>query len=680
MQITIAPFSGFCFGVKRAINEGEKQLKITSSPIASLGPLIHNPPEVQRLEKLGIICRENLNDIKEDKVLVRTHGITSKLYEKLKDQGYEIIDCTCPFVRKVQKIANEYGNKGYKVLILGNENHPEVEGIIGWSKGQGVAFKEISQLEAMKLETEKVCLVAQTTEKEDNLTFASEYLKKRVKNLVIFNTICSATSQRQKSALDLAKKVDLMIVVGGLNSANTQKLAQICHEAGATTKHIESAQELVVSWFHGVNSVGVTAGASTPDWIIEEVVKKMEEITKTNNQTEGNDIQDQMDHDMVNMGEFKPGDIVTGKVVKINNDEVLVDVGGKSEGIIPLNEISYRKVENPADFVKVGDEVSVVVLKVENDEGNMILSKRRAEQEKALEVLENAFTNGTVIEAEVIEVVKGGILVDVGMRGFVPASLLDRGYVENLEQFVGQTLRLKVIEFEKEAKKAVLSRKAVLEEEYEANKAKILSEIEEGQTRKGVVQRITDFGAFIDLGGIDGLLHVSEMGWGRVNHPHDVVKEGDELEVYILSVDKENERISLSLKQLVPSPWEAAAQKYPAGTIIEGKVARIAPFGTFVEIEPGIDGLVHISQMSWERVEKAEDVVNIGDTVKVKVLDVDPQAKKMSLSIKEATEKPVKEKKEPEKHSYVPQSQDNEPSGTTIGDIVGDIFKDLKTK
>jgi 4-hydroxy-3-methylbut-2-enyl diphosphate reductase len=471
-----------------------------------------------------------------------------------------------------------------------------------------------------------------------------------------------------------------MIVVGGLNSANTQKLALLCHETGTLTKHIETAEDLQNDWFYDIDSVGVTAGASTPDWIIEEVVRTMEEM-KNNEEMQGagkgTEMEKQLEQDMSKIEDIKPGDILTGKVVQINTDEVLVDVGGKSEGIISVNELSYRKINDPNELVEVGDDIQVLVLKVENSEGNMILSKRRADQEEALNKLETAFNEGAIIEAEVVEVVKGGILVDVGMRGFVPASLVDRGYVEDLEQFIGQKLRLKVIEFDRKARKAVLSRKAVLDEELEAKREKIWQEIAEGQTRKGVVQRITDFGAFVDLGGVDGLLHVSEMGWGRVSHPRDVVSEGDEIEVYVLGVDKENERISLGLKQLIPSPWEVAAEKYHVGSTIKGKVVRIAPFGAFVEVEPGIDALVHISQLSWDRVEKPEDVLSIGQEVEAKVLDIDSKNKRMSLSIKEVTSKPVKEKKEPEKP---PVQIPNEPSGVTIGDVVGDIFNGIKDK
>lgn len=680
MQIIIAPYAGFCFGVKRAIAQGEEIIKEGQDTLASLGPLIHNPQEIERLKKKGIIPHDNINDIDEDKVLIRTHGIPPELYNQLYAKKVQLVDCTCPYVKKVQKIVNEYAKEDYTILILGNKNHPEVQGIEGWALNKGITFKNLEELLEKKIPEEKICLVAQTTENTATFNIVADYLKNKYKTLTIFNTICSATLERQKSALDLAKKVDLMLVVGGLNSANTRKLTDLCRETGVITKQIETASEIESSWFNGVNIVGVTAGASTPDWIIEEVVRTMEEMKNNVEEqvTNEGEVQEQFEQNMVQYGEVQPGDTLTGKVVQINNDEILVDVGGKSEGIIPINELSYRKVNDPNDFVKIGDEIKVLVLKAENSEGNMIVSKRRAEQEEALIKLEKAFQEKSIIEAEVIEVVKGGILVDVGMRGFVPASLIDRGYVENLEQFIGQKLQLKVLEFNREERKAVLSRKAVLDEEYAKNKEKVWNEIQEGQTRKGTVQRITDFGAFIDLGGVDGLLHVSEMGWGRVNHPRDVVSEGNEIEVYVLGVDKENERISLGLKQLTPSPWDAAANKYLPGSTINGKIVRIAPFGVFVEVEPGIDGLVHISQLSWERVDKPEDVVSVGQEIEAKVLDVNIEKKRMSLSIKEVTTRPVKEKKEFRAESG--PIEHTEPSGVTIGDLVGDIFNDMRNK
>lgn len=415
-----------------------------------------------------------------------------------------------------------------------------------------------------------------------------------------------------------------------------------------------------------------------------EEIKELQEQEKVEETQETKEVQEkpapeqqesevpmeQLDQDISRMTDVKPGNVVIGTVVQINSEEVLVDVGGKSEGVIPARELSYRKDFVISENINLGDQFKVLVLKTDSEDGTMVLSKKRAESEEMVGKLETAYTNGETIEAEVTEVVKGGILVDVGIRGFIPASQIDRGYVEDLTQFIGQKLQLKIVEFDPKNRKAVLSRKKVLDEEYEAKKAVLLNELAEGQTRKGVVQRITNFGAFVDLGGIDGLLHVSEMGWNRVGHPSDVVSEGDELDVYILGVDKENEKVSLGLKQLAPSPWSTAPEKYPVGSIVEGKVVRLASFGAFVEIEPGVDGLVHVSQISWERVEKPEDAISIGQIIQTKVLEVNSAEKRMSLSIKDTLEKPIKESKPKARQSAPQPVYKEETVNSTISDAL----------
>ncbi len=668
MNFQIAPHAGFCFGVKMAIQKGEELVKSGHVPIATLGPLIHNPQEVKRLESLGIYARDTFEEICEDTVLIRTHGVAPHVYEEAKKRGLELYDCTCPFVNKVQKIAHEHSQNGYLVLILGNRNHPEVQGILGWAGDHGVAFQDIAELEQLELRGRKLCLVAQTTENLERFEKAVQALKQyEIADLAVFNTICSATRERQSAALELAGTVELMLVIGGSNSANTQKLANICRQNGCRTEHIESVDEIDTRWFDGVKNVGITAGASTPDWIIREVTLKMEELMTMEQGLESYGI----------LGEVGRHDIVTGTVVKIDNDEVLVDIGGKSEGIIPIRELSFTKNVNPEDVVKVGDEIRVMVIKEENSDGNVLLSKKRVDQADALENLREIYNEGKIIEAPVVDVVKGGVIVDIGTRGFVPASRLDIKYIEDIKSFVGQTLQFKIIKFEPEARRIVLSRREILEEAEKARKEEVWSSIEEGQTRKGVVRRLAAFGAFVDLGGVDGLLHVSEMGWGRVKNPGDVVKVGQEIEVYVLAVNKEKEKISLGLKQLIANPWDSAAEKYATGNVVTGKVVRIVPFGAFVQLEDGVDGLVHISQISWERVEKVEDALQIGQEISAKVLELDIENKRISLSIKQLTERPAKETPAPAKEAAAVEEEKpeeeipvvQEEMGSTIGDV-----------
>lgn len=666
MNFQIAPHAGFCFGVKMAIQKGEELVKSGHVPIATLGPLIHNPQEVKRLESLGIYARDTFEEISEKTVLIRTHGVAPSVYDEAEKRGLELYDCTCPFVNKVQKIAHEHSQNGYLVLILGNCSHPEVQGILGWAGESGVAFQDTAELEQLELRGRKVCLVAQTTENLERFERAVEALQQyEIGELAVFNTICSATRERQSAALKLAETMDFMLVIGGLNSANTQKLANICRQSGCRTEHIESVDDINIRWFDDVKNVGITAGASTPDWIIREVTFKMEELMTMEQGLESYGV----------VGDIGRHDIVTGTVVKIDVDEVLVDIGGKSEGIIPIRELSFAKNIKPEEVVQVGDEIRVMVIKEENNEGNILLSKKRVDQAEAMEKLEELYNEGAVIEAPVVDVVKGGVIVDIGTRGFVPASRLDIKYIEDIKSFVGQTLKFKIIKFEPEARKIVLSRREILEEEEKVRKEEVWASIEEGQTRKGIVRRLAAFGAFVDLGGVDGLLHVSEMGWGRVKNPGDVVKVGQEVEVYILSADQEKGKISLGLKQLIPNPWDTAAEKYAVGNVVNGKIVRIVPFGAFVMLEDGVDGLVHISQISWDRVEKVEDALQIGQEISAKVLELDIDNKKISLSIKQMTEKPVKEAPAPVVEAAAEEKVEEEipvvqeEMGSTIGDV-----------
>jgi len=691
LEIIVANHAGFCFGVQRAMKMTEEARRSNQS-LRTLGPLIHNPQVVKRLGEQGITIAAEPEDVKEGSIIIRSHGISPEVLDKLEAQGVTIINATCPFVSRAQKRASHLSNQGYQVVIVGDRNHPEVIGILGWAQGKAKIVESPSEAAALAA-YDKIAVIAQTTQPEDNFQAVVNVLKDKTNNLVIHNTICSATRERQEAAKLLAKAVDLMIVVGGKNSANTKKLAKICQEAGATTHHIENVAELCEPWFNNIVKVGVTAGASTPEWIIEEVVLKMEDIKKEQEieQTEAAVEEEkaeagevETDQEAVeaqlneNMPELRRGSIITGKIVQINDNEVMVSVGGKSEGIIPINEVSMRHVDNPEEVISIGDEVSVVVIKPENDEGHPILSLKRAERDKAWEKLEDAFKEETELEAEVLEVVKGGLLVDVGIKGFVPASLVDRGYVEDLNSYVGTNLRLQVIELDRGKNKVVLSKKAILDKEYEQKRQETWEAIEEGQVCKGIVRRLTDFGAFVDLGGVDGLLHVSELSWGRVDHPRDILEEGQEIEVKVLGVDREEERVSLGLKQLKANPWDTAAERYPEGTVVEGTVLRAAPFGAFVEVEPGIEGLVHISQLSHEHVEKTEDAVTPGDKVEVKVLGVDEEAQRMSLSVKETQPRPKKQApqqpKQQQKASGNQQVQ-TEETGITLGDMLGEEIR-----
>lgn len=666
MKVYLAEHLGFCFGVKRAIIAAEEAAQ--TGPVLSVGPLIHNQQETVRLEKLGVtvILQDQLQDKPEIPLLIRTHGIGPDLSKEFQEQGRCIIDTTCPHVRKAQIAAKEAYEQGYQVIILGDKNHAEVEGIMAWANHQAIVVASLEELKKLEFR-DKVAVLAQTTEKENRFSEIVNYLEKCIKDLKVYATICSATRIRQEAAAQLAQKVDIMIVVGGKQSSNTVKLAEICQNY-VPTYQIEHARELKVEWFRDKDKVGVTAGASTPDWIIKEVIEQMEKINEM--QTAENLEEGKVEIDLQNV---QTGDLVKGKVVQVSSDEALIDIGGKSEGVLSVTEFSTEKV-NLSEHLEVGQEILVEVLKEDRD-GNIILSRKNAYLDEAIAKLAQAHESGEIIEAPVTEIVKGGLLVNVGVRGFVPASQVELFFVEDFKEYLQKTLRLKVIELDQEKGKVVLSQKVVLEEESQQQKAATLASLEEGQTRKGIVKRLTDFGAFVDLGGIDGLLHVSELGWERVNHPSDILQVGDEIEVYILKVDREKEKISLSLKQLLADPWQEAVEKYQVNSIVTGKVVRIVSFGAFVEIEPGLDGLVHISRISKQRIDKVSDVLAIDQEVKVKILEIDPEKKRISLSVKDAAED---QEGEADYTSYLNNQTTKE--NVTIGELLkegqGDIIKD----
>ncbi len=715
MRIVIADHAGFCFGVKRAIDMAENNA--SGGRLVTLGPLIHNRQETNRLGALGIRTCDGAELPKpngdEDTVIIRSHGVGPQVIKRLNEENWRIIDATCPYVARAQSLAQKAFQEERQVIILGNKEHPEVKAIKEWTDNTAIVVASVKDLQDTKL-ADRVTVLAQTTEKEKRFEEIVAFLQEKVPEVEVFNTICKATKERQEAAAKLAGQVDVMIIVGGRHSSNTNKLWEICKEKNPNSFLVETPEEMDQVWFKNKYTVGMTAGASTPAWIIKEVVERMQDYAdlqkentvqteevneevneevreeetveedntteETNEQVEEetvdetqklqaeegseaerqdiSDIEEQLD-----FRNFQTGEIVNGTVVKVSSDEVLVDIGGKSEGIIPAGELSYRRVD-PQEFVSVGQEISVEIVK-ESKEGNIILSHKMAMLEETLNKLEKAFENKEIIEASVIEVVKGGLLVDVGIRGFMPASQVDRKYVEDLSQFVGQNLRMKVLELDREKKKAVLSQKVVLEEEYQQKAEEIWDEIKEGETRKGIVRRLAGFGAFVDIGGIDGLLHISEMSWQRIETPSEVLNEGDEIEVLIIKVDREKKKLSLSLKELLKSPWDNALERLSPEMVVPGKVKRLASFGAFIEVEPGVEGLAHISQLSVNRVNKVEDVLQVGQEVDVKILDIDPVKKRISLSLKDV----ATDKENAAMKSYL-DHQDNEDSGVTIGDIL----------
>lgn len=662
MKVSVAEQAGFCFGVKRALEMANKAALDNKPTIYTLGPLIHNPQVVNKLEKEGIKAIDTLDQINEGTLIIRSHGVSAAIIEEATAKGLNIIDATCPFVKQAQDLAKTLNNEGYQVIVVGDRNHPEVMGIDGWTGNKAIIVENPD--EAKKLpHLDKVGIVAQTTQPKENFEAVIDVLTEITNEIKQYNTICHATRERQECAEQLAKVVDVMIVVGGTNSANTMKLARICQQTGTPTYHVETALEIDNHWFDRKQTVGITAGASTPQWIIEEVYNKMTEI---NNDEQNFDM-----NQALQVKGIRNGDIITGIVVQINDDEALVDVGGKTEGVIPLRELSCCNNINPLDVLKEGEQLQLFVIKTEDNEGRMILSKRKADAQKAWVNLSEDFKNKTPIEGLVTEVVKGGILLDIGVQAFMPASQIERGYVENLNVYVGQKLAGQIIDLNPEKNKVVLSRKVIFKVADKEKQKELWQQIKEGEIIKGTVKSLTNYGAFIDIGGLEGLLHISEMAWYRVNSPAEILKVGDQVEVMILHIDKEKEKISLGMKQISPNPWSMAAERFPVGTFTKGRVVRIAPFGAFVELAPAIEGLVHLSQLSDQRVNKTEDVVKIGQEVEVKVISVNKPEGKIGLSIKEASQ----DKEKQELDNYIEHQNER---NITLGDVFGDLFKDKK--
>lgn len=695
MKIFQAEKAGFCFGVKRALEMAEKNA--SQGNTVSLGPLIHNQQVVDYLKTKGIEVENSIDNLKNGQCLViRSHGVGKEIYNQVEKRGIIVVDATCPFVQKAQKLADESSKTSF-VIVVGDKNHPEVIGILGWAGENAKAIQTLDEAKKLSFYP-KITVLAQTTQHTDVFNEIVEEIRNHTDELIVQNTICSATEERQNAALELAANADVMIVVGGRNSSNTRKLASISSEK-TKTYLIETADELQNIWFKGAETVGLTAGASTPDWIIEEVYKKMTDITEKENavveeevkavndenltsvessQEEQESSNEDSDQNMMasfedNLPTLYRGAMVTGKVVQITNDEVFVDIGWKSEGVIPENEIALTKVANIEDTIKVGDTVSAIVLRVENEEGHPLLSRRKANEIEAKERLAELAESREEIQAKAIEAVKGGLLVDVGMRGFVPASQIQLGYVEDLQKLVGETLRLRIIEFDQAKNKLVLSQKVILSEEQEKKKEELLANIKEGDVIKGIVRRITNFGAFVDLGGVDGLLHVSDMAFSRVNHPSEIVKINDEVEVQVLAVDADRGRISLGLKQLKTDPWQNVDQKYPVGSVVEGTVVRIATFGAFVQLEDGVDALVHISQLADYRIAKVEDVVKVGEQIKAKVIECSPENKRISLSIR----KVYADEQKARDQELLENQEDS--SEVTIGVALGEVSEEISS-
>ena len=629
MQIILAKTAGFCFGVNRAVKLTYELLE-QGRPVATLGPLIHNPQVVEDLESKGAITCDSVDDVPDGcEVVIRSHGVGQSVYDKISTRRLAYHDATCPFVTKIHKIAARAGAEGAMLLVAGDAKHPEVQGIVGHTTGKVEVFANLVELEKLLPELtqqKSIFAVAQTTFNVQSWETCKEFLKNQCTNAKIFDTICNATWARQQEAEDLSQKCDHMVVIGGHHSSNTQKLLQV---AARHTKaiNVETADELDKDWLNGARIVGVTAGASTPSSIIEEVLNCMSE-----------EIRDDMSfEEMLAASEAKPlyaGKIVKAKVISVSPTECVVGIdGSKHTGIVKLSEMSHDPNAKMEDLVKVDDELDLVVVKTNDQEGVDTLSRVRFEAQKGMKDVSEAAENGTVMEGDVMEANKGGVVVNVkGVRVFVPRSQATMRRDEDYTKLVGQHVKLVITECA--GRKIVGSINKVTAEENKAKRDEFWKNVEVDKQYTGVVKSLTSYGAFVDIGGVDGLCHISELSWNNIKHPSEVVSVGDTIEVYVKSYDPENQKVSLGYKKEEDNPWEKLKNEYPIGSEFEAPVVSITKFGAFVRILPGIDGLVHISEISNDRVEKVSDALKVGDMVDVKLLDVDFDKKRISLSMK----------------------------------------------
>lgn len=643
-NIRVAESAGFCFGVKRAIEMAYEAIGVEPK-LYSYGQLIHNKTVTDNLASKGLEIVESLDGLTEGTLLIRSHGVGKALYDEAEAKGLKILDGTCPFVKKIHNIVHDKLAEGLGIIIVGDGTHPEVIGINGWCENAAVILEDEEAAKTKEIpEKEKYAVVVQTTFRQAKLDKILEILQDRGVNMEVHNTICSATEKRQTEAEELSKTVDKMIVIGGKNSSNTQKLVEICAKNCGNTVHIETICDLVLNNFGKDDKIGITAGASTPPAIIKEVVVTMSEALENAVQNLGGSeeatFEQMLEESLVTL---HTGDVVKGTVIQVVNEEVSVNLGFKSDGIIARGEFSSDPTVIPSKTVQPGDEIEVFVVRVNDGDGNVMLSRKRIEAQKGIEEIEAAYNDKAVVTGTVTNVVKGGLIAVVnGVNVFIPSSQVSNRFIEDLSVFNGQELEFNIIEVDRVKRRFIGGRKALVEQEIAAKRAALFETIQAGSRVNGTVSRLTDFGAFVDLGGVDGLIHISEMSWGRISNPKEVLKEGQEVEVFVLDVDKEKGKISLSLKDADKNPWKLAAEKYAVGSIVEGKVVRMVPFGAFVELEPGVDGLVHISQIANKHVVKPEDELKVGEIINVKVLEVNPEQKKISLSKRQA-DAPVEE-------------------------------------
>ncbi len=662
MRVILAKTAGFCFGVDRAVNMAY-ELANSGARAATLGQLIHNSLVTDDLAAKGVRIISSLAEAQRgETVIIRAHGVAAEVYEELKGTGAEICDATCPFVKKIHRIVAENSGEDTEVFIAGDPNHPEVIGIKGHCKGEVNIFNSEAELDEIikndgKNYDKRIIAVSQTTFSQKVWKICKEKIKKYYTNAKIFDTICFATRERQDEAALISKQSDMMIIIGDRHSSNTAKLKAVCSE-NCYTYLVERAAELNTINFSHCATVGVTAGASTPSAIIKEVLFAMSEIVNetTNIQVEEVPSEVAAAEDMdfsaaleESLNNMSTDQRVKGVVMGITPTEIQVDIGRKHAGFVPMDEYSADPNADAAKELKVGDTLDLIIMKTNDAEGTVMLSKRRFDAQKAWTDIIAAEEDGRVLEGTVAEVIKGGILVvSGGVRIFIPASLATERKDEPLEDLLKKTVKFRIIEVNKQRRRAVGSIRAVLKDMRKEAAEAFWAQAEVGQKYHGVVKSMTNYGAFVDIGGVDGMVHISEMSWKRIKNPAEVFSIGQEVDVYIKALDAENKKISLGYRRDEDNPWEILRKNYPVGSVIEAEIVGLTTFGAFARIIPGIDGLIHISQIADRHISKPQDVLTVGDKVTCKITAIDFDKKRVSLSIRALIEPAAEEAAEEE--------------------------------
>jgi len=718
MEIIIAKKAGYCFGIENAMKMVTETIESRHERIYTLGPISHNNQvtESLRIQGITILEDEDVADIQEGCIILRSHGVGKGMIENIKKKGIPIINATCPFVRAVQKKVEIYYDAGYQIVIIGNENHPEVIGANGWCNGTALIINDINHLENIEI-YDRICIVAQTTIIESKFNEICDAISLRVNEVVIFNTICSATAERQAAAAITAKVVEYMIVIGGYHSSNTQKLVDICKFHCENTCHIETIRDLDLTEVMKFRKIGITAGASTPDWIVKEVLEGMEEQNKIAEENvvaevmteeqptvevvevakpievvevvapveqavvvEEIDEDDDANFDFAKSIEeslktIRRGTEIEGEVIHIDEDEVILNIGYKADGIIKKNDFTWKSDEVLSELVKLGDKVWCIVTDLNEGSGNVKLSKIKYDNRLVQKQLSDAFDNKTILEGTIKDISGNGLIVDIGFTDiYMPASQYHVRYVKDLNTLLGEKVKGIIIDYNPKRRRAILSQKILLEKDMKDRREHVkemketrFAELNIDDVVKGIVKTITNFGIFVDLEGIDGFVHRSDLTWEKINEPKDIVEKGQEIEAKVIAKNEEDKKIKLSVKALLDRPWDDFVAKNKVDDLVEVTITNILDFGAFAQVIPGVEGLIHVSEISYSRVESVAAVLKTGDVLTVKIIGINSEKEKISLSKKATEEAPARPAPSPRTSSSSSSSSSSNSSSSNSG-------------